>query len=158
MRRRFQRAAMGWIMALMVLPVIACFLVESVICPPGRCTAAERGYGRATPVIRALEAYHADHGEYPNQLTALVPSYMSAASLDEFGCSPDEPRRCPDDADTIHRLACCASGHYYRSGDSYGLEFGYTGPGSNSCEFSPGRPPREAATRTHDGWDCYGAF
>ena len=83
--------------------------------PPGVGEKAEKGYAASEPVIDALESYKADHGSYPETLTALVPEYLPAAptKTDELDFS------------------------YSSTGGSYRFSFHYIGPGMNSCTFAP---------------------
>ena len=57
------------------LLLVACnlFAVE----PPGVGEKSERGYAICDPVIKVLEQYRTDKGEYPETLTELVPEYLS---------------------------------------------------------------------------------
>ncbi len=83
--------------------------------PPGEGAKAERGYAASAPVIAALEAYHAQHSEYPAALTDLVPDFLPAAP----GPVNDYPLE------------------YRLTDTSYSLEFSYTGPGMNHCAYTP---------------------
>lgn len=69
-----------------------------------RFLAEGEGRWKSTSIIRALAWYHADHGEYPEQLEMLVPAY-----LDEI---PDTER--------------LGGWNYWPSDQSYRLGFSYT--------------------------------
>jgi hypothetical protein len=83
--------------------------------PPGVGEKAERGYAASEPVIAALETYRVAHGEYPEQLGALVPDYLPVIWTGG------------DDLDYS----------YSRSGESYSFSFHYRGPGMNTCTYKP---------------------
>lgn len=76
---------------------------------------AEEGYQLSEEVIAALEQYHADNGEYPEQLDQLIPTYLTAIPTGEFV-----------DGFT-----------YTREGDSYILTFAYVGRCINICDYRP---------------------
>jgi hypothetical protein len=140
MQNRFTRLALAGGLASVVLTIAGCP-------PPGKGAAAERGYRRAAPIVSALEDYRAAHGKYPEELMALVPSHLSVDTLDDFVCAGDEPARCPENVEILRRVTEAAPYHYRRSDDGYSLSFDYTGPGTNTCVFSP-----------HTKWKCDGAY
>jgi hypothetical protein len=43
---------------------------------------------RATLLLLALKAYHAEHGDLPDTLEELVPKYLAAVPLDDFDGQP----------------------------------------------------------------------
>ena len=96
-----------------ILLLVACnlFTVE----PPGVGEKSERGYAVCDPVIKALEQYQADKGEYPETLAELVPEYLSEVPTEVN----DEPI------------------YYAKTDESFSLSFHYVGPGMNTCKFTP---------------------
>ena len=93
--------------------------------PPGVGEKAERGYTFSEPIIAALEKYRADHGAYPEKLALLVPDYLPTAPTAPEGLEYS----------------------YSSTGTSYSFSFHYTGPGMNTCTFTPGAD-----------WRCSGAY
>lgn len=98
---------------------------QNFLIPPGQGAKAEAGYQICQPVIEALEAYRAQKGHYPEALLALVPAYLGDVPSEVNGM------------EIIYRV----------DGESYSLEFSYTGPGMNHCAYSPEK-----------GWKCYGFY
>jgi hypothetical protein len=82
---------------------------------PGEGAKAEKGYELGAAIIAALDAYHADAGEYPDALDQLVPNHMDAIPSGEL----------------IERFG------YRRTDESYELFFNYIGPGNNFCFYFP---------------------
>jgi hypothetical protein len=114
----------------MRLLVVAVVLIATAACPaPGEGGKAQRGYSRAAPIIAALNRFHADSGQYPITLQALVPLFLPDSAL---AVPAREQERYP--------------WTYKRVGDAYSLQFRYTGPGSNECTYF-------GATRQ---WQCSG--
>jgi hypothetical protein len=102
-----------WVtLAALMLAMLACTTFDE---PPGEGKKAEEGYQLGATIIEALEAYHADLGEYPESLDALVPDYLDAVPS---GTQIQEFR-------------------YMRTDASYLLSFSYTGPGMNNCDYTP---------------------
>jgi hypothetical protein len=99
---------------LIVLTLVACWPA------PGKGPNADAGYQHAAPVIAALEQFHAAHGSYPDSLRQLVPNFL-----------PDSALQSPPDWSAMRAL------HYRLSVDSYELSFWYSGPGSNTCTYTP---------------------
>jgi hypothetical protein len=99
--------------------------------PPGKGPVARRGYNICAPAINALDAYHSDHGLYPEKLDELVPQYLPRVP------SPMADRRLES---VTYKL---------RPADSYQLEFRYVGPGMNYCDYSPKPQAR---------WKCSGYY
>jgi hypothetical protein len=97
--------------AILLLAACSIFTVE----PPGVGEKSERGYAVCDPVIKALEQYQADKGEYPETLTELVPQYLSEVPTEVN----DEPIS------------------YTKTDESFSLSFRYAGPGMNTCTFTP---------------------
>lgn len=93
--------------------VAACkpFTVE----PPGVGEKAERGYAALEPVIKALEQYQAETGDYPESLHELAPNYL-----------PSVPEEVNEE-----------SIYYEKKDASYTLSFHYIGPGMNTCTYTP---------------------
>jgi hypothetical protein len=87
-----------------------------------------RAYG--APIIEALAAYRAVTHRYPNQLSELVPTYLSGEALraPEYG-----PFQYPFE--------------YKPDSLGYELLVRYVGPGMNECRYRPSRP-----------WRCGGYF
>ncbi len=100
--------------------VLSISLLLSACPPPGVGPAARRGYQRSAPVIAALERYHAARGTYPDSLRQLVPAFL-----------PDSALRLP------HRKRERYPLDYERTADGYMLAFRYTGPGNNTCSYTP---------------------
>jgi hypothetical protein len=116
-----------------ITPRLAVLLIPLLLgacTPPGKGPAARRGYERSAPVIAALEQYRARRGVYPDSLSALVPGFL-----------PDSALRVPDGDRERYPL------RYRRTADGYELAFRYTGPGMNTCTYTP-------AAR----WKCSGYF
>jgi|SRR4051812_17732880 hypothetical protein len=96
------------------ITAILCFAAVVITCvscqtPPGEGWKARAGYRDAQPVITALEKFHADRRRYPADLQELIPAYLAHM-----------PSR----------------GFVYRGdGDSFWLQFSYTGPGMNHCSY-----------------------
>jgi hypothetical protein len=114
-------------LALLIICVAAGYFLYSlmVVDPPGKGAKAELGYQTCAPIIAALERYHAQQGTYPKTLDLLVPDFI-----------PSVPTSF-DNLDLGYRLA----------DDSYRLDFHYTGPGMNTCSYSP-----------ETGWRCSGYY
>ena len=107
-------------------------LVLLAACPaPGEGPKAQRGEARAEPVIRALAAYRAARGAYPDSLSMLLPAFLADSAL-----------RVPDRAQERYPL------EYERTASGYVLTFRYVGPGMNHCSYRPERPR----------WECRGYF
>jgi hypothetical protein len=122
-----------FILSFFVLLLAGCGIIGF---PPGKGPKAHAGYRAAAPVISALEKFHKDHGQYPMDVSELVPVYL-----------PDT------DALLIHRKVglmhsprAAASGDqqefseidglvYFRDADDYVLFFSYIGPGVNRCQY-----------------------
>lgn len=100
--------------------VLLIALVLGACPPPGEGPAAERGYQRSAPVIAALERYRAARGTYPDSLRQLVPAFL-----------PDSALRLP------HRRRESFPLDYQRTVTGYELAFRYTGPGKNTCLYTP---------------------
>ena len=79
--------------------------------PAGRGVAAEAWMSASSPVILALERYHADRGAYPESLGAMIPTYLDSASIphNDYGFT------------------------YRPDSGQYQLGFHYVGPGYNTC-------------------------
>ena len=93
--------------------------------PPGEGPKAEAGYKACAPVIDALERYKAEHGAYPETVDALTPDFL------------------PDDLANPEDVLFT----YKNKGESYELQFRYSGPGMNICTYTP-----------ETGWDCIGYY
>jgi len=100
-----------FIITILFLTACKLFTVE----PPGVGEKSERGYAACAPMIKALEQYRADKGEYPKTLTELVPKYISEV--------PTEVNNEPIS--------------YTKTDESFSLSFHYVGPGTNTCTFTP---------------------
>jgi hypothetical protein len=88
----------------------------------GKGPKAEAGYRAATPIIEALDRFHADQGHYPARLAELVPKYVRDRASLQFSYGSALPN--PSD-----RFS------YTRVDDSYTLGFTYVGPGINHCWY-----------------------
>lgn len=104
--------------------LLACNLLSTPE-PPGVGEKANQGYAVCDPIIAALEQSHLKTGVYPEALMELVPDYLA-----------DVPTEVNDEPIT-----------YLRTGESYSLQFHYTGPGMNTCTYTP-----------KDKWQCSGAY
>jgi hypothetical protein len=104
----------------------SCFFLPA----PGEGEKAKQGYEDAKPVIEGLRRYHLHYGEYPSTLQALIPEYLPQESMT-----------------FISIQGYSHAFDYERSKQEYSLRFGYTGPGSNTCTYSPSV-----------GWKCYGLY
>jgi hypothetical protein len=91
-------------------------------------TRLARAYGE--PVVHALEAYRADHQQYPLVLPDLVPKYLTAEAL-----------RAPAGPPLGYPF------EYRRDSSSYELLVRYVGPGMNECRHTARGP-----------WSCSGYF
>jgi hypothetical protein len=111
-------------LTIILLALTACnlFTVDE---PPGVGEKAEIGYAALDPIIKALEQYHTDTGTYPASLDELVLEYLSGVPTEVN----DEPIS------------------YTKIGESYSLAFHYTGPGMNTCTYTP-----------EEKWHCSGAY
>jgi len=97
--------AVGSILGLVLLWLAMCSP------PPGEGKKAEVWMSASTPVILALERYHAVKGKYPESLETLVPVFLDSAGGPHTG-----------------------DGFTYRpDSGQYELGFHYFGPGSNTC-------------------------
>src|SRR5712691_11118039 len=97
-----------------MLSSTACFLAIAALsgCPaPGKGPKAEAGYQRAAPVLAALEAYHAQHHNYPDSLAQLIAANLAQSTL------------------------LTAAVEYRHTGDDFQLSFRYFGPGVNDCTY-----------------------
>ena len=83
--------------------------------PPGVGPKADQGYQACTPIIAALEQYHAQSGTYPESLEELVPDFLT----------------------TINYTVGEVDINYRPLEPGYQLEFSYTGPGMNVCRYMP---------------------
>jgi hypothetical protein len=100
-------------------------------CPgpgPGSGPKAERGYAAATPVIAALERHRELNGAYPDSLPQLVPDLLRAEALD------------PPNAGYPFL--------YRRTDAGYELRFRWSGPGMNTCTWTPASA----------AWKCSGYY
>ena len=88
----------------------------------GSGTRRQHGYDRATPIIAALERFHAEHGTYPDSLPELVPNYLAPAAI----AVPTAPKE-------------AAPWRYVAETGGYTLEFKYFGPGINFCRYTSRR-------------------
>lgn len=95
---------------------------------PGEGPAALQGFKASATVLHALGAYRAAHGQYPSELQALVPRFLSASQL-----QPTAP---------VLPLE-----YKLRQGE-FQLQFEYHGPGVNRCSF-------DSAERA---WSCSGHY
>ncbi len=93
--------------------------------PPGVGPKADQGYQACAPIIAALEQHHAQVGTYPATLAALVPTYLPKFEYTVGEVSID----------------------YRPIEPSYQLIFHYTGPGMNTCTYTP-----------ETGWKCTGYY
>jgi hypothetical protein len=82
-------------------------------------------------VISALDAYRHTYGQYPDNLGALVPTYLPSSALNV-----------PTREQEHYPL------QYERSDSAYVLTFRYVGPGMNVCRY--------ASLVQH--WACSGHF
>ena len=57
----------------LVLCLTSCFCFGPA---PGKGQKARAGFRAAAPVIQALEKFREDHGQYPADLSELVPKYL----------------------------------------------------------------------------------
>lgn len=98
--------------------------------PPGKGRKAEAAYRAAAPVIGALEKFHADRGNYPQNLDELVPIYLPD-KRDLLYRGRVQPVNAPghDESVAEHEFA------YHRGDNKYTLMFSYTGPGMNQCIY-----------------------
>jgi hypothetical protein len=93
---------------------------------PGHGPTAAAAYALADPLIAGLERFKQDKGSYPDKLAELVPVYV---------------RSLPPETNNI------ALFNYTRKGETYNLDFSYSGPGINWCVYHPGGK-----------WSCGGAY
>lgn len=93
--------------------------------PPGVGEKAEYGYAALDPIIKALEQYRADKGAYPEAIEELSPEYLSEIPTEVN----DQPIS------------------YTKAGKSFSVTFHYTGPGMNTCTYTP-----------ENKWHCSGAY
>ncbi len=91
---------------------------------PGKGPRAEAGFQGASPIIAALAAFHRDHGRYPSSLSELVPRYVHDPVV--LDLRHGRERLYPDAGRGFG---------YRRDGDSYTLDFAYSGPGMNRCWY-----------------------
>jgi hypothetical protein len=96
-----------------ILLLVACKFFTSE--PPGVGEKSERGYAICEPMIKALEQYRVDTGEYPEALTQLIPKYLSVVSAEVN----NEPIS------------------YTKTDEGFSLSFHYVGPGMNTCTYTP---------------------
>jgi hypothetical protein len=82
--------------------------------PPGRGARAADGDRRAEVVLRALEAYRTQVGNYPDSLRRLVPAFLPESAL-------AGPQRYPF--------------AIRQESNGFVLSFTYTGPGMNKCRY-----------------------
>jgi len=102
------------------------FLWTSVtVDPPGKGPQAELGYQVCAPVITALAHYHEQNNSYPKTLDLLVPTFLVAVPAAQKNLEID----------------------YRANQTSYFLEFHYSGPGMNTCVYTP-----------ETGWKCSGFY
>lgn len=110
--------------------------------PPGVGARAHGFYEASPPVIRALSAYYADRGHYPERLDELVPRYL-----------PRLPSRRDAGMYTLFDLRGDRETPAFkdepRPSNSYELRFEYAGPGFNYCTYAPTMPTR---------WHCGGYY
>jgi hypothetical protein len=111
--------------------LLAAGLVVGCFPAPGHGAKAGHGYRRAAPVIVALAAYRRDSAKYPIALADLVRHYLPAQVL-----------ALPEQLQEEYPLK------YHVDSTGYVLEFRYTGPGMNRCDYSS----KKAA------WECSGLF
>jgi hypothetical protein len=113
------------------LGIVFCALLAACWGPaPGRGEKAEHGFASAPPVIVAIERYRSARGQYPVTLEALVPDFLPRQALLHGPAQVGYPWE------------------YGRDSTGYTLTFRYTGPGMNSCHYSPAEPR----------WKCGGYF
>ena len=109
---------------LFALALMACW-------SPGSAARRQHGYDRATPIIAALERFHAKHGAYPDSLPELVPDYLPAPAL----AIPTASRE-------------TYPWRYVADTSGYTLQFNYVGPGMNWCRY----------TSRGARWNCGGYY
>jgi|GEM_PF-4085191 len=61
------------------------------------------------PLIHALDAYHAETGQYPESVAELIPAHLSKAPSCELEDSPE------------HRPGIVDGGYFRRTADTYGI-------------------------------------
>ncbi len=67
--------------------VLALMLVTACQVPPGTGPLAESGFARCAEISKALDAYKADRGQFPDHLGLLVPEFLDEVSFNEGGVS-----------------------------------------------------------------------
>ncbi len=92
---------------------------------PGEGAKAELGYAVCSPIIAALERFYAQNERYPEVLSELVPAYLEDVPPEVNG----EPIE------------------YRVTSTSYELTFSYSGPGRNTCTYTP-----------EGSWKCRGYY
>ncbi|MDB6124086.1 MAG: hypothetical protein JWQ71_3079 [Pedosphaera sp.] len=118
----------------LILLLVGCDTLLST--PPGKGRKAEAGYRAAAPVIRALDKFHEDHGQYPAVLDELLPMYLpNAGALLVHG--KVKPMYSPraDSSERQQEYSRIDRFIYRRDGNAYSLSFSYTGPGMNHCIY-----------------------
>ncbi len=101
------------LVAMLLLAVLLAAACEK----PGEGAKAEAWYAAARPIIASLNSYHQDVGRYPQELSALVPVYLT------------EVPKGPDGQPFEYK--------WIAPGTSYSLTFRYAGPGMNICAYTP---------------------
>ena len=128
MKRRLAMLLIPGCLIVMVVCVIAGYWFWSNylgVDAPGVGPKAEQGYQVCAQIITALERYHAEQGVYPQTLELLAPAYLPGFSYKVGIISLD----------------------YRLDGQSYKLIFRYSGPGLNTCTYTPGAK-----------WTCSGYY
>jgi hypothetical protein len=115
----------GLVCLIFLFLVTSCSTISGWFEKPGEGAKASLGYQTCEPVIQALEKYRAQRAAYPEKLESLAPDFLAAVPA------------------TVNNYPV----EYSASGTSYKLSFRYTGPGMNTCVYTP-----------ENKWRCTGYY
>ena len=65
--------------------MLALMLVTACQVPPGTGPLAELGFARCADISKALDAYKAERGQFPDHLGLLVPEFLDEVSFNDSG-------------------------------------------------------------------------
>jgi|SRR6266571_4081595 len=106
-----------------------CMLFDFLYDPPGKGPTAEAWFKRCQPIIESLENYKANNHRYPDAISDLFPTYLTAVAEEEL------------------KQGMLQYLQYRKQDEGYKLTFTYYRPGVNICVYQP-----------ESNWVCRGYY